>query len=295
MKKYIFCNYFRSKDLIRNSENIFCIQKNLNLSFINKIFVFCDFRIKKDLIKLKNNKKIIYINTYNKILNLRELFDSIKNNHIDKEAIIIILNLDIYLENSAYWKYIDKNFFSIGEKKKTLVCIRSNINEKNYTKNRLKLEKLSRNIGDFSDCWVFKTPIDKNFLNENLNFPLWGSRAADVLLMGLMCKHFHTYSWGSRYKINHLHTIESVDNHKNIKDYWRHEILKKQLNISCLIRIHEAARIPPSQDFKYLLKSGIRPRYCRIKKNQNIFKIYLRIIYFIMLKFRFFLEKKLIY
>ena len=75
MDKYIICNYYRAKNSLRQSENIFCLQKNLNLSFIKKIFVFCDFKVKKDLIKLKNNKKIVYINTGERNPYLKEVLN----------------------------------------------------------------------------------------------------------------------------------------------------------------------------------------------------------------------------
>jgi hypothetical protein len=290
MNKYIICNYYRAKNSLRQSENIFCLQKNLNLSFIKKIFVFCDFKVKKDLIKLKNNKKIVYINTGERNPYLKEVLNFC-GKKIPSDSIIIILNLDIYLQNSSYWKYIDKNFFNVGVQKKTLVCIRENINEKKYSRQRMYLENLSKKLGDFSDCWVFKNPIDKNFLNENVNFPLWGTRGSDSLLMGLMCKHFHTYSWGTRYKISHLHTINENDDSECIMDYWKKEILKKPLNIKCLIRMHEAARIPTSQNFEQLLQNKIKPKFYMVKKNQNSLKIYLRIIYFTLLKFLFFLKR----
>jgi hypothetical protein len=294
MKKYIITNYYRSNNTKRFSENILCLQKNLDLNFVSKVLVYCDLKDKKDLLKLRNRDKIIYINTQGKLPYVSEIINFCKKN-ISDDSIIIILNLDVYLANSKNWRLIDRNFFNIGVENKALVCTRKNINEKYYSKYRLQLEKLSAKLGDFADCIVFKTPIDDRFCGENLNFPTWASRGSDTLLMGLMCKHFHTYSWGSKYKIYHLHsdTNASHSSFKNLKDYYYKEILSKNLNIKSLMRMHEAARIPPSQNYKFFLEKKKKPKYYKIKIKQNILKIFLRVIYFNFLKWKFQLNKKI--
>ena len=38
MKKYILLNYFSDFNQDRKSEYLFCVQKNLNLKFITKLF-----------------------------------------------------------------------------------------------------------------------------------------------------------------------------------------------------------------------------------------------------------------
>jgi len=284
MKKFIFINFYITNNLKRDAEYIYCIQKNLNLDFITNIFIFLDDKKdKKELKHLKNIHKAIFVNTFKSKVNLKDIFEYGKKNIADG-SVIIIINLDIYLQNSLNWRDIDKNFFNIGHDEKALICDRINIDEKNYSKYERYLQKYSKKKGDFCDAWVFKTPLQKEFLKENLNFSLFGSTGGDSLLTGLMCKHYHVYNWGKKYKIYHKHSKNIlIDN--NIKKNYYMNVIKKNTDITPLLRLHQSARIPANQNFKYYLSKKIRPNYVMIKKNQNIFIIFRRIFYFTLIKY----------
>jgi len=59
MKKYILLNYFSDFNQDRKSEYLFCVQKNLNLKFITKLFIFIENdKDTNDLKVLTNSKKL---------------------------------------------------------------------------------------------------------------------------------------------------------------------------------------------------------------------------------------------
>jgi hypothetical protein len=55
MKKYILLNYFSDFNLDRKKEYLFCVQKNLNLKFISKLFIFIEIDKDKNDLKACNN------------------------------------------------------------------------------------------------------------------------------------------------------------------------------------------------------------------------------------------------
>jgi hypothetical protein len=108
MKKYILLNYYRDNNEERRREYLFCIKKNLDLNFIDRLIIFIENDdCKNDLNLFNASKKISFI----KINKRFEFKDAINySKKILKNSVIIIINLDIYLEDSLEWKNIDKIF-----------------------------------------------------------------------------------------------------------------------------------------------------------------------------------------
>ena len=99
-----------------------------------------------------------------------------------------------------------------------------------------------------------------------------------------MCKHYHVYNWGDKYKIYHIHSKNILlDNNIKKNYYWN--VIKKNTDISPLLRLHQSARIPRNQNFKHCLVNKIRPNYFMIKKNDNKLKVFRRILYFSLIKY----------
>ena len=281
MNKFIFLNYYSDLNLKRKKELIFCINKNLKLNFIKKIFVFLEKEEEiKDLIFLKKFKKLCFIITKKKRILSSDIFEYAKKN-LKKNSICIKISCDIFLRDSLSWKNIGSNFFKKGHKDKILIGIRKNLFENRLSSRQIKWEQHSEPRGEYFDVLVFKNPIKKKLINENLKF-VWGSPGGDSLLMGLMNKHYHIYSWGKKYVTYHYDVIRKKEENPIIT--FNHAPIHKNFIINTLLRIDEAARIPTNQRWEILLKKKIKPKCIYLKnQNENIFIKYARKIYYFLL------------
>ena len=281
MNKFIFLNYYSDSNPNRKKELIFCINKNLKLSFIKKIFVFVEKEEEiKDLIFLKNFKKLFFIVTKKKRIFSSDIFQYAKK-YLKKNSICIKISCDIFLKDSLSWRNIGRDFFKKGYKNKILIGIRKNLFENRLASRQIRWEQYSEPRGEYFDVLVFKNPIKKKLLNENLKF-VWGITGGDSLLMGLINKHYHLYSWGKKYVTYHYDVVRKKE--ENPKITFNHVPIHKNFIINALLRIDEAARIPTNQNWEILLKKKIKPK-CIYLKNQNekILIRYARKIYYFFL------------
>lgn len=245
MKKYLFINYFSDKDEERKKEYLFCLQKNLELKFLDKIFIFVeDEECKHDIPK---NDKVIFVNI-TKRMEYRDVID-FANKTLEPNSIFIVSLLDIFIEDSDAWANIDKEFFEIGFPFKAIVCKRHNYN----LDGSIWIEDESWRKGEFWDAMVLKTPLNSNFMNEDLNFCIGNSPQGDNTMMYLLSKYYHTYSWGAKYKIFH------VDNCR--KTTGSQMILNPSTDYRAAVRKQEHLDIPAFQNWEHLLKTGIEPKY----------------------------------
>lgn len=285
MKKYIIINYYRDNNPERKKELLYCVQKNLNLSFIYKVIVFFEKdEDVNDIKNLRNYRKLILVETKKNLL-FKNIIDYCQKN-LPKNSILIIINLDIFLANNKYWKFIDRDFFKKGYFKKTLVCHRTNLYQKKISKMNILNDKLSIKEGDFADAWVMSTPIDANFMNENLDFTLFGSPGADPLVMGIMAKYYHVFYWGKRYKIYHYDIVRK--NSDLIPKHFHLIRINSRTDPRALMRINEAVKIPINQDWKFLIKKKRKPVFIYIKKRSEFFLITLlrKIYIFIIINYK---------
>jgi hypothetical protein len=244
MKKYIFINYFSDKDPTRREEYIYCVKQNLACDFIDKVFIFVENESCKQ--DLPQSEKISFLHIPARM----EFNDVIKYTHENLEdgSIIIILNLDIFIENSSEWANIDRDFFQIGHDKKAMALCRHNLT----SLSTCEIESDSWITGHFCDGWVFQTPLEIKFVEEDLKFCL-GTFNCDNLMMYLMSKYYHTFSWGSKYKIYHL----DISRKLSVQD-------KNKLSTKSSVaaqRKDEHYNIPAFQNWSFLLKNQIAPEY----------------------------------
>jgi len=283
MNKYIIINYYSDKNPERKKELIYCVQQNLNLTFINKVVIFlnnaCDQR---DLNKLKNYDKILFVKI-DKRLDFKTVID-FSHKQLQK-SIIIILNLDIFLANNLAWKNID-NFFNIGVKNKAIVCSRTNLFKNRLASHITKQEKISNLKGDFCDAWVIKTPFEKNFLKSNFCFSVGNAPGCDGLMMGILTKFYHVYNYGKKYKIYHYDVCRKIIKNLKLNNFAKNSfIINSSIDLRPLLRINQWVRIPQNQNWKFLLINKKKPIYyfSHIKKNffYNFKGIYYYFIFFL--------------
>lgn len=194
MAKILSFNYYRDRDPLRQKEINFCVEKNLKLKFIDEYWIFVeDFDYIKDI---PNDKRCKFFYIKDRM----EFIDPISYMHLNRfdGDILIIINLDIYLDNSPEWYQLEE-FFNTGYEHKALVLKRHNLDRFM----RPYKEEPYWTRGQFCDAWVIRLPFDARFLREDLRFCVGGAPQCDNLMMYLMTKYWHTYSWGEKYKIYH--------------------------------------------------------------------------------------------
>lgn len=293
MKKNLFLNYYDEKDIERKKEYLFCIQKNLNLNYIDNVYIFLNKNINRDdLLHLQNSEKIHFIHTEDRF-DFRDVINFCLDNFNEK-SIVIIANLDIYLDNSEAWENIDKNFFQSGKKKKSLVCSRYNHEEYKLPEETLYFEKLSWDRGDFCDAWVLEFPFSKNFLKENFKFSVGNAPGCDGLMMGLMKKHFLTFSWGKKYKVYHYDICRKKNTKSAKLNFYISSkisgkrvsfILNDRADISPTLRMNEWYRIPNNQNWEKILLEETEPEIYKSRlvsdnKIRNKFSLIYHIVLF---------------
>lgn len=292
MKKNLFINYYDEKDFERKKEYLFCVQKNLNLKFIDRVFIFMNKNIdKNDLLSLKNSHKIEFIHVDDRF-DFCDVIDFCVENFKNK-CLVIIANLDVFLEDSKDWSRISEDFFEAGSKKKSLVCSRHNYLNEKLPHETLYFEKLSWDRGDFCDVWVFEFPFKESFLKENFKFSVGNAPGCDGLMMGLMHKHYLTFSWGKKYKIFHYDICrKQKTNTAKLNFYISSKISGKRVSfilndradIAPTIRMNEWYRIPNNQNWKKILEENyITEAYKSRLNSKSYFKNKLSLIYHITL------------
>lgn len=246
MKKYIFINYFSDPNPVRREEYLYCVDKNVTCPFIDKVFIFVESEsAKKDI---PPNEKIEFLHIPTR-MEFKDIINYTKD-HVEDDSIIIILNLDVFIDNSKEWANIDRDFFEVGYPSKGLVAKRHNLDENMNT----WIEEYSWKKGEFCDAWVLKTPLHPDFLKEDFNFCIGNAPQCDNTMMYLMSKYTHVFSWGSKYKIFHYDVCRRTEYKSGV-------IYNSTTDLRPSKRKNEHIDIPAHQDWDQLLKTGTQPRY----------------------------------
>ncbi len=246
MNTYIFLNYYRDSDPLRREELLMSLNTNVHHSPASKVVVFLEDSTHASDLEL--NEKMILV-PLDRRMEFGDVFKYVTEN-VEDGAVIAILNLDIFMEHSTEWISIDNDFFSVGHAEKALVCCRHNL-DKSLD---VWIEEDSWKKGEFCDAWVFKTPLKPDFLKEKFNFCVGAAPQCDNLMMYLMSKYYHTYSWGSKYKVYHYDVIRKKDNASEM-------ILNHKTDMRPSRRKKEHACISAYQDWETFLIEKIEPQY----------------------------------
>ena len=240
----IYVNYFSDPDPERRDEYLYCLSQNQRLDWVDKIYVFLESAQDQDDIKNHHKMEFIY---HNSRMEFGDVFRHAADNLADSTT-MIILNLDIYLDDSSAWRSIDRDFFQAGHAKKSMVLKRTDLLDLNGAET---IYGKSWKRGKFCDGWMFKTPLDPEFLQENFDFCVGGAPCCDNVMMFLMSKHYHTYSWGAKYKTYHLDICR--------KSQASLMVLNSKTDYRAQERKQEHAAIPATQDWQWYLTTGQRP------------------------------------
>lgn len=242
MKTYIFCNYYRDRNPKRTEELLTCIHRNLNLSFVDSIFIYIEHpELTDDITHDKARFKLI-----DRRLEFGDVLSDAR--FFEPDSLLIILNCDIFLEDSTAWRNIDSEFFGVGSPKKALVCKRHNIR----SDGAVDIEIANWIKGDFCDAWVLRTPLPDDFLQQDFSFCVGGAPQCDNTMMYLMNNFFHVYSWGARYRIFHLDNAR-MDQRVNGM------ILSDSTDFRPSSRKAEHLDIPALQPWDFLMMTNTHP------------------------------------
>lgn len=244
MKKYLFCNYYSDSNPNRKDELLTCLNTNVMNPVLDRIFVFYE---NNDCADIEPDNKITLIKV-SKRLEFVDVFNYVRK-YIEDDAVIIIANLDTFIEASMEWHTIEHNFFNIGYKDKALVCCRYNLDKEL----EVWFEEKSWRRGEFCDAWVFKTPLKEEFLKEDFNFCIGNAPQCDNTMMYLMDKHYHTYSWGQKYKIYHLDNARKKAKKTKL-------ILNAKTDLRAAQRKTEHVSISAYQDWNTMLRTQTKPQ-----------------------------------
>lgn len=249
MKKYLYLNYFREADPGRRQEYQHCLEKNFALNWVDGYIIFLE---KADhAADLPRDSRIQTVLLPRRM----EFRDAIDHAHstIDHNSVIIIINLDVYLAG-PHWETIDKDFFQQGHPNKAMVCTRFNLAvDSTESSTKLEIELQNWYKGDFCDAYVLSTPFSPGFIQEDLSFCVGHAAQCDNLMMYLLRRYNHVYSWGSRYQIIHVDICRSLD--------WQEKLTAnpKTTDHRAKVRQHEHINIPTQQAWQQLLERGEAP------------------------------------
>jgi hypothetical protein len=250
----IYCNYFSDPGPARRQEYLYCIKKNQQLDFVDKIYVFLESA--DDRQDITDPNKIEFI-TLGRRMEFQDVFVHGQEN-VEPGTVLAILNLDIFIEDSDAWRNIDRDFFKVGHPSKSMILKRTDLLDLNGT---VSVAKQHWKHGDFCDGWVFQTPFDAGFLSEDFNFCVGGAPGCDNVMMYLMNKYYHTYSWGEKYRTFHLDICRKPGSPGT-------KILNDKTDLRAKNRRDEHARIPGYQNWEYQLRSQQRPHVIFKTKQQ---------------------------
>ena len=219
---YLFQEFFYEKNPERLEEYIFCIKKNIELPYIQKIFLFIDSNeynrhkfVIDNIIKFISSNKVVLVQHSDTSFNERITFNTILfeiipdfviNGIIEYDSIIALTNLDIFLENSEQWKTIDLNFFKAIDSKGCLALSRIEYVNDNFT---FKNEEAWKS-GCFCDAWFLKLPIkidEDDFIIGNSVYPsmipLGNAPGCDNAMFEILSKKYKVFNWAEKYIIYH--------------------------------------------------------------------------------------------
>lgn len=245
MKTYLFYNYYRDTNEERKQELLMCVNTNARLTFIDQTVIFLeDESHKSDLKNLEKSDVVVL----DRRMEFSDVFEYTQK-HVPDNSMIIIINLDIFLENSKEWHNIENDFFNVGYPEKAMVCCRRNLDDNL----KVWIEQESWSRGEYCDAWIFKTPINPEFLKEDTNFCVGNAPQCDNVMMYLMSKYYHVYSWGSKYKIYHYDVVRKKETKTEI-------ILNTNTDHRPSKRKSEQVMISAFQDYDKFLSEQIRPQ-----------------------------------
>ena len=201
----LIIQYYNDSNKERQKEYEECLRKNLSNPAISKIHNI----IEKDTTipeEFKNNKKLINIPfDYSKSgkikgrLTFKYAFDYSREN-IPVGEVVVISNLDIFLEDSQEWKNIKEDFFNYNGNKLNNNCLCLSRHEY-YWNGSSKIEN-SQWTGASSDVWCFLSSVKEI---KDCDFSVGNSPGCDAAIVKrFKDSGYKIFNWAKKYKVFHL-------------------------------------------------------------------------------------------
>lgn len=191
----LFCQFFINKNIERQKEIEYVLQKNVDNKFVNNIYLLNEKIYTDKELGIKSDK-IKQINI-GKRLKYNDTFNFIKNNNI--KGYNIIINSDIFFDNS-----IEKLLYSNLHDTKTMCCLlRYELNTNDINKSELHKGLYPSS----QDTWIIHSNnqlTDKEINNFDFNFGVPGCDNAIVYIFHKL--NFEVINDPFSIKSYHYHT-----------------------------------------------------------------------------------------
>lgn len=202
--------FFRDKNFERYKEYLFCIQKNINSSFIDSIHFLIDEEDALNEEILKNEK--IIVKKIDKRLEFGMALEYARDNFSPKD-IVALANLDIFFEHNNAWHEIHNEFFLNDDVPRAMALCRTEYSKEGNT----SILDTYWIQGWFADAWIFQVKyLDKFIEEEDLEFCVGLAPNCDDLMFKLMNKHFKLFNWAEKYRIMHYDACRKGDSNERM-------------------------------------------------------------------------------
>lgn len=228
----LFIEYYKSENIERDKEIYFCINKNINNIFINRIYLFVEKKY-EDYAKnsFNLNSKIVIIISAERV-NIDEVIQYI-NNISNDESINIISNSDIFFNHtlSKVKKNISPN-----------TCFALSRWEIKVNKLRFKIISLAE--GYSQDSWMFKGKIN---LKNKFQYYLGTLGVDNAFAYIIQTSGYEIYNISKSIRAFHYHS-SNIRNTPKIKVKPPYLFLHK-ININQIKGLRKLNKIYESDDF----------------------------------------------
>jgi len=246
--------FFKDKNQDRHKEYLFCIQKNIQATFIDEIHFLIDEKESLNEEILKHPK--ITVKQIDSRLEYGMALQYAKDN-FSPDEIVALANLDIFFEDSNSWRQLENELFVNDNVPRAMALSRTEYFGVNSSIRNFKQSCTegffadSFSVGCFADSWIFPVRhLDKFLKTEDLNFCIGLAPHCDGLMFGLMKKYFIVFNWAEKYVTLHLDLCRKIRNMSPIytdKTDWRTENRK-----------NETSMISPIQNWEKILKESYK-------------------------------------
>ena len=199
-KKYkinIFFQFFIHPNEERYNEILFCLDKNVQNTYIDKIYLLNERIYTSEELGGIISDKIIQVNI-NKRLAYKDVFNYIDNNNVN--GFFCIINSDIFFDETLEQLHLT----NLAEEKYMFAQLRLEYN--NTTKQSIVVNQVSCS----QDAWIFHTNFTKDIVNNinDFNFFLGIPGCDNKILFLLKILDFKIINHPDFIKTHHYHTTQ---------------------------------------------------------------------------------------
>ena len=193
----IFCQFFIHQNEERYKEILFCLSKNVQNPYIDKIYLLNERIYTLEELGEIVSDKIIQVDI-NKRLSYKDVFNYINNNNIN--GFFCIINADIFFDETLQQLHLT----NLAEEKYMFAQLRLEYN--NTTKQSVVLNQISCS----QDTWIFHTNFIQDIINniDNFNFFLVILGCDNKILFLLKILDFKIINHPNFIKTHHYHSTQ---------------------------------------------------------------------------------------